>query len=283
MEIKKIGIIGRPLGYSVAPVMYGELFAKGGFTADYVRFDIGEAEVPEAILQMQNAGFSGFNITMPYKVLVTRYLDRLEPSAQRIGAVNLVRFEGAERVGDNTDGAGFVRALKYRGFEVDGARITLLGAGGAAMAIAFAFGEGGASHITIVNRTRAHAEALSDRLNTALGRVAATASDAIDPKAALIVNATRVGMYPDTGNPLEGFTPKEGTLVADAVYKPYKTPMIRYAESLGLRGMPGLDMLFFQGWTSCERWLGHPLNLEADEIAHILDTLRDRLEELMRA
>jgi shikimate dehydrogenase len=196
---------------------------------------------------------------MPHKVDVIAAIDKLSPTAERLGAVNTITRQGGVLLGESTDGAGFLDALRQdEGFDPGGRRCLVVGAGGAARAVVLALAEAGASEIVIVNRT---AERGLDAVPLAggVGRVGETA-DAAD--ADLVVNATSVGMG-DGATPIDPAILGAGQLVVDLVYHPAVTPLVAGARAQGATAVNGLGMLIHQAAHAFRHWTGQEPPLPA--------------------
>jgi len=205
---------------------------------------------------------AGFNVTHPHKVSIINLLDRLDRSAGMIGAVNVVKNVGGKLIGFNTDGDGAVRALEQRVGKLSGKKVLLLGAGGAARAIAFSLARVGAK-LTIANRTAPKAKALVVVINKKLGAKAAHVVlrkkilvDEIK-RSDILINATSTGMYPDVGKTLVAADMlHRGLIVNDIVYEPLQTKLLRDAKRAGAKTVNGLGMLVHQGAMAFEIWTG---------------------------
>ncbi|MCX6024272.1 MAG: shikimate dehydrogenase, partial [Chloroflexi bacterium] len=246
-------------------------FQQAGFDAlglpfAYTPWETPADQVAAAVAALRQGSRVGMNVTAPYKETVLPLLDRIDSQAARIGAVNtIVRGEDG-LTGYNTDAPGFLRSLTDdAGFQPAGARVLLLGAGGAARAVAFGLADAGAVRIVIVNRGRDRAEHLA--ASVAAGGAAAVSvidwtAEALTAAAAasdLIVNSTSVGMLHSAGegqSPLDGCAIPAGVLVADLVYNPQRTPLLVAAEVAGARTLGGLPMLIYQGAAAFRLWTG---------------------------
>ncbi|HVL88774.1 MAG TPA: shikimate dehydrogenase [Actinomycetota bacterium] len=253
-------IIGWPASHSLSPVIHNAAFAAAGLDWVYVAFPVAPDDVAAAVTGMRALGIAGANVTMPHKRAVMALMDELTPAAERIGAVNTIVANGGTLIGDNTDGAGLVAFLTGEaGFDPAGRRVTLLGAGGAARAVAVALADAG-SRVRIAAR---RAGAVSEVAALCAGEVvpwdargeAAAQSD-------LIVNATPVGADGE-GSPLEaGDLPTTATIV-DLLYSPAETPLLRAAAARGLPAHNGLGMLVHQAALAFEQWTGTPAPVDA--------------------
>lgn len=250
------GVIGHPIGHSRSPAIVGAAFRSAGLDWAYGAFDVAPGAGAAAVAAMRTLGLGGLSVTMPHKHDVIAALDRLDPAAEALGAVNCIAWDGAELVGHNTDGPGLVASLRAEGIDPAGLRCGLLGAGGAARSVAWALGEAGAAEVAIVNRTASSAR-IAAELAGAAGRVAdAAALGAVD----LIINATSVGMGVEPGAtapvPLDPALLGPQHTVVDLVYTPLTTPLLAAAEQAGARPIDGLGMLVHQAALAVERWTG---------------------------
>jgi shikimate dehydrogenase len=262
-----VGLLGGDVRYSLSLRLHNEAFASLGLDWVYLPLPVtpgDETRLVEAVRGMRAMGFVGANVTMPFKEAVIPYLDEITPAAARIGAVNTVRIDGAGRlIGGNTDSAGFISDLSANGVSLPGRPVVILGAGGAARAVAFGLAERGCGPMIIANRTSQRADRLREELARYFPaqRVTVTPwplrADNIDPDA-LIVNCTPVGMHnvrtptgADSPWPIR-FSPDQ--VVVDLVYAPLVTPMLAAARADGARALTGLGMLVQQAALSFAWW-----------------------------
>jgi shikimate dehydrogenase len=213
-------------------------------------------------------GIEGLSVTMPHKADVARAVDRCSDVAARLEAVNCVARRGGELVGENTDGAGFLASLREdASFEPAGQRCLVLGAGGAARAVVLALAEAGAAEVGVVNRTAARAAAAA----ALAGPVGVVRSPEAAADAALIVNATPVGMAGSGAEGLNGPVVADrigpGQIVADLVYHPLRTPLLELARSRGAAQVNGIGMLLHQAGLAFELWTGQHPPIEAMRVA----------------
>lgn len=249
--------------HSLSPAIHNAAFAAAGLDWVYVAFEVPDGGAPGAVEAMRALGLGGMSVTMPHKAAVVPALDRCEGAAAVLGVVNCIVPDGGALVGHNTDGEGFLRGLRAD-FDLDpsGARCAVLGAGGAARAVVLALAEAGADHIDVVGRDRVRAEACAD-LAPSVARVAG--ADVV-ADADLVVNATPVGMGEpaDRGlTPVPGSALSEGQVVADLVYHPAETALMRAAAATGARTSNGLSMLVHQAAVAFELWTGAQAPVEA--------------------
>lgn len=206
-------------------------------------------------------GWRGFNCTIPHKVAVIRHLDRLTPAAELIGAVNCVVWRDELLLGDNTDGKGFLEAIREVR-PIEGLQAVILGAGGAARAIAFELALAGAKAITIVNRTTGRGEdlvrSLSAKTKVAAKRMDWSGQFAVPAAANLLVNATSIGLFPNVDDilPVDLGSLRPELLVCDVIPNPPRTRFLRDAEKRGCTVLDGLSMLVNQGVIGIRLWSG---------------------------
>lgn len=252
-KTRAYGIIGNPVSHSFSPKMHSSAFAAVGFNGVYLPFPIEEKDLPRlldafALLQVQ-----GFNVTVPYKEKIIPYLDDLTDEARTLGSVNTVWRDQGRWKGHSTDGPGLVRGLLVRGWELEGKRVQLLGAGGSGKAAAFSLLKAGVAYLQISNRTQEKAQALADQLAGIFGpkRVGVGLEGRFD----LLVNATSLGLSSDE-SPLEAAQLPRFGRIYDLIYNPPETRLLKEAKALGLETENGLSMLLYQGVEAFELWTG---------------------------
>ena len=264
-----LGIIGHPVAHSLSPRMHNAAFALDGTNYVYVAMDVLPERLTEAVRGLRALGFVGFNVTMPHKEAVLSLVDELDDTARLAGAVNTVVIQdGGLLRGLNTDGSGFVEACREEGVSLSRRRVLLLGAGGAAAAIAVASLKEGASRLYIVNRTVRRAEELQAKLLKAAceAEVLVCPYDQVGQaaeKAEILINATYLGMTDEDPLPLPAETLTAEKVVCDAVYRARgETAFIRRAREAGARTVSGGRMLLYQGVQAQRVWTGREPNIE---------------------
>ncbi len=258
-----IGLLGHPVGHSLSSLFMNHAMLKLGINARYLTFDVTPEDLGVAVEGIRALGFLGTNITIPHKTRVIAHLTHIEEDARRIGAVNCIYRDEDLFIGANTDHAGFINPLKKRGISFGRQDVLLFGCGGAARAVVYALLKEGVGTIHIVNRTSEKAAALTEWCRKqfpessclyvgASDRLSQSIVDGCD----LIVNATPVGMLPNTGAcPLpDSIEIKEGQIVYDLIYNPMETKILTRARRSGAVPINGLEMLVFQGVFSLYRW-----------------------------
>ncbi|HHY82508.1 MAG TPA: shikimate dehydrogenase [Clostridiales bacterium] len=257
---KIAALIGHPVGHSLSPVMHNHLYEKLDLDMAYLAFDVPPDQVVAAVDGLRALGCIGFNVTIPHKEAVYSLLDHIDENARVIGAVNTVKIDSGVLSGYNTDGPGFIQSLKNMGYSIKGKKTVIIGAGGSARAIGVYAAKEDPESILILNRTHEKAEVLAGLINEFKGRQLAGAVHEIPGDADIIINTTKLGMWPDiNGNPLEGHKLDSRTVVCDIVYNPRQTAMLKYAQAQGCKTCGGLSMLICQGLRAVEIWLGYSL------------------------
>ena len=269
-------LIGSPVGHSGSPDMYNFSFRYHNLDYAYMAFDIKEDQVKAALDAMRLFKMRGCNVTMPCKNEAAKYMDELSPAARIIGAVNTIVNEDGKLIGHITDGTGFVRNLKEHGVDVKGKKMVVLGAGGAATAIQVQCALDGAESISIFNpddpflaRARSTAEKLKSEAPQC--RVQVYCLDDQEKLkeeiagADILVNGTLAGMKPhDDVSPITDTSMfRPGLVVADVVYNPEVTKLLREAEEAGCTTVGGKGMLLWQGAAAYKLYTG--LEMPAEE------------------
>jgi shikimate dehydrogenase len=259
-----VGLIGHPVAGNPTGRMFEAAFAAAGLDWRYLSMDVEGPDLGSAVDDLLARGFRGFHVTVPHKVAVVAHMTRLTPAATAIGAVNCVVREGDAWLGENTDGKGFLAALETVA-AVPGLRACILGAGGAARAVAVELALGGAADIVVINRDRRRGQDLATRIasTTATPAISMPWSEpiAVPPGTDVLVQATSLGLNsPSVGPRVEWSTAAPGLLVADVVMSPPRTRLLREAEAAGLRTLDGRGMLVNQALAAFTLWTG----VEAD-------------------
>ncbi len=264
---KYVGLIGHKLRHSISREFQQAAFDYLNLDVRYELWETDEQVLPQIIEGLHCPEKLGANVTIPYKEKSLCFLDELDEMARRIGAVNTIVNRDGGLIGYNTDGTGFIKALcQDAGFEPEGKRAIILGAGGAARAVGYALVEAGVASLTIINRTTERGEALASSLKSSGSEVrAATWRDGRTLQALaecdLLVNCTSVGMKNGEAEnqlPIDARLIPTRALVYDVVYNPVETPLLAAARQAGARTMGGLSMLVYQGAESFELWTGKP-------------------------
>ncbi len=260
-----VGIIGWPVEHSLSPVMHNAAFAALGMDWAYVPLPVYPDHVGEAVRGLRALNFAGANVTVPHKQAVLAHLDEVSHAAQVIGAVNTIVVRDGLLYGDNTDATGFVASLRDAGFDPAGTYCAVLGAGGAARAVVHALADAGALQVCVYNRHFSRARDLCQdmaKFHTDVRFEPASLGDvpAIGDDTDLLVNATSLGMWPDTEtSPWPRDLPVPGHLtVCDLVYNPQETLFLSQARAVGAETVGGLGMLVHQGAAAFELWTGRP-------------------------
>jgi len=262
-----VAVFGQPVAENPTQAMVEAAFRHHRLDWRYLTIEVAPAALAAAVAGARAMGFRGFNCTIPHKVAVIPHLDGLGESAALMGAVNCVVLRGDRLVGENTDGKGFLESLRPIR-DPAGARVLVLGAGGAARAIAVELALAGARSLTVVNRSpdrgQALVELLRGKVRERVGRELEAAfvewkGDARAPEGTdVVVNTTSIGLFPDVGArvPLDLGSVAPGTVVADVIPNPPRTRLVHEAAAGGCRVIDGLGMLVGQGRLGIQYWTG---------------------------
>ena len=267
------GVIGDPITHSLSPAMHNAAFESLDMDALYVAFRVPRGEASAAVRGIRSLGISGVNVTMPHKMSIIRYLDRIDGDARKIGAVNTIVRSGARLLGYNTDGKAALETLSQLG-TLNGRKAVILGAGGAARAIAYCLSKG-VDELTVLNRTRSRGSALA----AAVGKWSRSTCQSRDLSlgnlrrqmngARLLINTLPADVFPHFGETIirEQLIGKD-VLVLDANYKP-GSDFIAKAEMAGAKASDGLEMLVRQAAYSFKLWTGQdpPIKVMRDAAA----------------
>lgn len=256
------GVIGWPLDHTLSPAMHNAAYEAMGLDWAYVPLPVHDGTHLFAVINaLKSLPFVGVNVTMPYKRVMLSMCDEVATTAELAGAVNTVHVADGRLIGYNTDGRGLLEALEAEaGFRPEGKRAVILGTGGAAGAAVVGLGLGKLAHVTVAGRRVEVAEDIVDRVS---GRLRETEADArelddalrdVVESADLVVNATPVGMKPEDGSPIPPEWLQPGQLVADMIYRPAATQLMKGAVARGATAIGGLGMLVAQGAIAIETW-----------------------------
>ena len=262
-------LLGSPVAHSISPLMHNEAFQLLDLDYTYLCFEVNEETLPAAVDGLKACGIRGFNLTMPNKNKIVELLDELSPAARLIGAVNTVVNDDGHLIGYNTDGVGYMQAVKDAGYDITGKTITIMGAGGAATAICAQAALDGVEKIHIFARETSRfwdrTQKLAENINSTLpckavlheNKDTAALAQAIS-ESALLLNATSVGMAPNTeGTIIEDTSLYHPDLiVSDVIYNPLETRFLKEAREAGCRTFNGMYMLLYQGAEAFRLWTG---------------------------
>ncbi|MEM2872690.1 MAG: shikimate dehydrogenase [Nitrososphaerales archaeon] len=256
-------VIGHPIDKSLSPIMHNEAFRAKGLNYVYLAFDVDTSRLKEAVEGLRALKVKGFNVTMPHKVAILNLLDRINEGASLVGAVNTVVNDDGELIGYNTDVNGIISALEAKVHSLKGLKALLIGAGGAARACIVALVSKGCKEIIIMNRTFDKAKLMAEdlgkklKMNYNLEELSMNSLKKAINSVDILMNATPIGTYPNLD---ESIVPQElikkDMVVFDAVYNPKKTKLIRDAEKMGAKVIPGYEMFVGQGAASFKLWTG---------------------------
>ena len=262
-KTKVCAIIGDPVEHSLSPVMHNAAFNELGLNIIYVAFTVTSKKLETAILGAKSLGLKGLNVTMPHKNAVMDYIDDINSTAKSIGAVNTILNNSGKLIGYNTDGKGAMISLQENNIDPQEKKMILLGAGGAAKAIAY-YAAKDVAELVVLNRTMEKADELARGLR-GFGAKVKTAMISADilkeelPTTDILVNATSVGMYPNVEvSPVSPELLHSNLCVMDIIYQPLQTRLIMDAKDAGAKVVTGIEMLIYQGAVAFEIWTKCP-------------------------
>lgn len=267
---KLLGIIGNPVEHSISPILHNTLSSLLGLDLVYVPLKVEKDDLALVVNALKSLDFVGFNVTIPYKKEIMKYIDENSIEAILMGAVNTVKKIDGKLYGYNTDAEGFLRSFKEEAkTSFKGKKVVLIGAGGVARPIAVKMASEGAEKISLVNRTKEKAIGLAEAVNDNIREIIQvynfedkTFKLAVE-ESDIIINTTSVGMTPDVkSTPISGSYFNGSQIVYDVIYSPRETKLLSDARKKGCKTINGLGMLFYQGIKAYEIWTGLKLSEE---------------------
>jgi len=267
------GIVGWPVAHSLSPRLHGHWLRRCRIDGAYVPLAVPPERLEQALRALPALSFAGVNLTIPHKEPAAFLVDRLAPAAERIGAVNTIVVEpDGSLLGDNTDGFGFIASLSESraGWRAAAGPAVLLGAGGAARAVAVALLDAGAPEVRLLNRTPDRAQALAEALGGPIHAVPWRERNAALDGAALLVNTTSLGMRHQPPLVLALDSLPRSAVVTDVVYTPLITALLAVARARGNPVVDGLGMLLHQARPGFRSWFGVDPTVDEDLRAAVL-------------
>ena len=267
-KTKVLCVIGDPIEHSVSPKMHNAVLKELCLDYVYIAFKVKKENLKEAVQGFKSLGIQGINVTIPHKVDIMQYLDEIDPTAMKIGAINTIKNENGYLKARNTDGEGALKSLLDNGYNPKGKKITIIGAGGASRAISFFIAQH-ASELTIFDIN----SELSHKLATNLSQfysIPIKSYPLTDEKlkyeietSDLLINTSPIGMYPKIEeSPVSKEMLHQKLTVFDIVYNPIQTRLLKDAKELGCKCIPGIDMFVNQGAIAFEWWTGKKPNID---------------------
>ena len=257
---KIICLLGHPVKHSFSPNIHNYLFNKYNLNNIYTCFDVHEKDLRESITGIKSLNISGCNVTIPHKVNIIDYLDKIDENAKLINAVNTIKNEGGVITGYNTDGIGFVKSILDKGYELNNKRIMIIGAGGSCRSIAIELASKNVSYIEIRNRSLKNAIEITNIINDNFNTKTNYSIEPIKEKDLsnidIIINTTPLGMENNLCPINENLKVNKKIIVCDIVYKPNETNFIKWAKNNNLDIIYGIDMLINQAIESFYIWTG---------------------------
>ncbi|MFZ5989577.1 MAG: shikimate dehydrogenase [Bacillota bacterium] len=280
-KTRLLGLIGNPVEHSISPALHNSLSSLLGLDVVYIPLKVEKKDLDTVVKALKALDFIGFNVTIPYKRDIMKYIDDNTKEAILMGAVNTVKKIDGRLYGYNTDAEGFLRSFKEEsGVGFKGKKVVLIGAGGVARSIAVKVAAEGVEKISLVNRTTERSIELAEVVNENIKEVVQvynfedkTFKMAFE-ESDIIINTTSLGMYPDTNEtPIKNSKYfNSNQIVYDVVYNPAKTKFLSDAEKRGCKVINGMGMLFYQGINAYEIWTG--VKFSEDSLKYIYDSFK---------
>ncbi len=274
-----LGLFGNPVKHSLSPLMHNLTLQKMGLNCIYLPFKVDPINLGDAVAAVRSLNIRGVNVTIPFKEAVLKYLDELSEEARACGAVNLISNENGCLVGYNTDGKGFLAAIKEKRVPLKG-RALFIGAGGAARSLAYELARTGVKHIDFLDINHKAAERLAEFITSAnsINTDAALMSEEkfmeLSREADIIINCSPVGMYPHNDqSPVSLLDVSKETVICDVIYNPLTTKFLLMAQDKGVQTVNGLSMFVNQGALTLEIILGikPPVDYMKEVVRHKLE------------
>ncbi|WAA11528.1 shikimate dehydrogenase [Fervidibacillus halotolerans] len=262
----RYGVIGDPIDHSLSPVIHHQFLFEANIEGEYRKILIPRSDLEKGIQMLRREGIKGFNVTIPHKEAIIPLLDEVDETAIQIGAVNTVVYKNGKFIGYNTDGYGFIRALKTVVKNLTGMKIAVIGAGGAARAVYFSLYKENVERIDVANRTIENARRLIGKYSPENFSEALSLEQLYDRMGNydLIIQTTPVGMYPNVHElPISLNCLKKGTIVFDLIYRPLETEFLALAKKKGAIVENGINMLLYQAARSFWLWTGIDPDIES--------------------
>ena len=260
--MKRFAVIGDPIAHTLSPNLHQEVYRQLELDASFEQIHV----TPNSLDSFINSNkLDGFNVTIPHKLSIIQFLKGLDEAAKTIGAVNCVH----NGKGYNTDWIGFLKAMELNGVDLNGKDCTILGAGGAARAIAYGLVQADVNSILISNRTQTKADQLLDWINSIFP------TNFQSKNSDIIINCTPLGMWPDTESMPE-VEIQNGQILADTIYNPLETAWLKAGKTKGAKTIDGLDMFIAQGLASADIWFGEKIS-EKIKLENIKKVLKSEL------
>jgi shikimate dehydrogenase len=262
------GVIGDPIEHTLSPTIHNAAFNHLKLDFVFLAFSVKAAELENAIQGMRGLGVHGLNVTMPHKSTVIAYLDEVDSTVKVLGSANTILNKDGKLFGFSTDGAGALKALRENGIELSDKKVLLLGAGGAAKAVAFSLVKE-VGELVVLNRAAEKAKNIAEALGRTFNKKVVGCALSPDVLAEnlrdsdVLINATSVGMHPEVDQSIVPSRLLRSDLtVMDIVYNPVETKLAKDAKTAGAKVISGLEMLIYQGAASFEIWTGHSAPIE---------------------
>ena len=264
------GLLGESLKHSISPMIHSLILKGMKKEGTYELYEVEKQEVKNSINKFKDIGALGVNVTIPYKTVVMKYIDKISEEAKKIGAVNTICFKNKITIGYNTDYTGFGMLLKNNDIDTNNKKAVVLGSGGAAKSVIAYLNDNGISEITIVSRGANITEVMHDKKQF---HIIPYAEISKLKNKDIIINCTPCGMYPEVDIcPIEKSSIAKFSTVVDLIYNPNETRLLKYAKELDKKAVNGLYMLIGQAVAAQELW--HDIKISSSIINSIYERVK---------
>ena len=258
--MKHFAVIGNPVEHSLSPALHNWVFKSLNIQADYKKTRVDKEGLIDIIQQIRNGKLDGFNVTIPHKENIMKFLDEINPRSESIGSVNCIIKSNSKIIGNNTDWFGFSQALQTNDLDVIGREVIVLGAGGTGKSILFSLKQLGATKIILLNRTLKKAKALQNDIIIpfSLENIASVVKND-----SIIINTTPIGMQSNQSS-IDLELLHKNQILIDIIYNPLETEFLKLGNKIGAKTFNGLDMFIHQGLMSLDLWFGESLSKQVN-------------------
>ena len=258
--MKQFAVIGNPIEHSLSPVLHNWVFKSLNIQAEYRKIRLEEKNLSDIVKKVKNDELDGFNVTIPYKENIMKFLDEINARAESIASVNCIIKSKTKIIGNNTDWYGFSMAMNTNQIDVSGKEVIVLGAGGTGKSILYSLKQLGAKKIILLNRTLKKAKELQDQI---IIPYSLKNTESVIKNDSIIINSTPVGMQSNQ-SPIDLGLIHKNQILIDVIYNPLETAFLKLGNIIGAKTLNGLDMFIYQGLASLDLWFGESLSKQVN-------------------
>jgi len=258
--MKQFAVIGNPIEHSLSPVLHNWVFKSLNIQAEYTKIRVEEKHLSEIVAKVKNDELDGFNVTIPYKENIIKFLDEINVRAESIASVNCIVKSKSKIIGNNTDWYGFSMAINTNQIDVSDKEVIVIGAGGTSKSILYSLKQLGVSKIILLNRTLQNAIALQDEI---IIPYSLEIAESLIKNDSIIINTTPIGMQSNQ-SPIDLGLIHKNQILIDVIYNPLETTLLKLANKMGTTTLNGLDMFIHQALASLDLWFGESLSKQVN-------------------